>query len=94
MFEKGPSEKGGSDFHKFTTTVLKQYFPKPKLKIVNYRDIINFQNNVFRTEIDNEILKHDISNIEYQHFLNIFVEILNKHAPMMIKYLTKNKESS
>ena len=91
MFEKGPSEKGPSDFHKFTITVLKQYFPKPKLKIVNYRDIINFQNNEFRTELDNEILKHDISNIKYQHFLNIFVEILNKHAAMKIKYLRKKQ---
>ena len=41
-------------------------------------------------ELDNEILKHDISNIEYQHFLNIFMEILNKHAPMKVKYLREN----
>ena len=27
-------ETGLSDFHKLTTTVLKQYFPKPKPKIV------------------------------------------------------------
>ena len=27
-----------SDFHKLTITVLKQYFPLPKPKIVNYRD--------------------------------------------------------
>ena len=36
-------ETGLSDFHKKpTTTVLKQYFPKPKPKIVNYRDYRNF----------------------------------------------------
>ena len=28
---------------------------------------------------------------EYQHFLNIFIEILNKHAPMKIKYLRANQ---
>ena len=43
-------------------------------------DYWKFSNNEFRVELDNEILKHDMSNMEYQHFLNIFVEILNKHA--------------
>ena len=79
---------GLSDFHKLITTVLKQYFPKPKPKIVNYRDYRNFRNDEFRAELDNEVLKHDINNIEYQHFLNIFIEILNKHVPMKIKGLT------
>ena len=69
-----------SDFHKLATTVLKQYFPKPKPKIINYRGYRNFRNDKFRAELDNEILKHGINNIEYQHFLNIFIEILNKHA--------------
>ena len=32
-----------------------------------------------------------MSNSEYQHFLNIFIEILNKHAPMKIKYLRANQ---
>ena len=82
-------ETGLSDFHKLTT-VLKQYFPKPKPKTVNSRDYRNFQNDEFRAELDNEILKRDINNIECQHFLNIFIEILNKHAPMKIKYLKAN----
>ena len=83
-------EMGLSDFHKLTTTVLKQYFPKSKPKIVNYRDYRNFRDDEFRAELDNEILKHDINNIEYQHFLNIFIEILNEHAPMKIKYPRAN----
>ena len=83
-------ETGLSDFHTLTTTVLKQYFPKPKPTVVNYRDYRNFQNDEIRAELDNEILKHEINNIEYQHFLNIFMEILNKHAPMKVKYLREN----
>ena len=87
-------ETGLSDFHKLTSTVLKQYFPKPKPKIVNYRDYRNFRNDEFRAELDNEILKHDINNIEYQHFLNVFIEISKKHAPMKMranqgKFMTK-----
>ena len=84
-------EAGFSDFHKVTTTILKQHFPKPKPKIVNYRDYRNFRNDKFRAGLDSKILKHDISNIEYQHFFNIFIEISNKHALMKTKYLIANQ---
>ena len=79
-----------SDFHKLIITVLKQYFPKPKPTLVNYSDYRNFRHDEFRTELENEILKHDINNIEYQHF-TIFIEILNKHASMKIKHLSANQ---
>ena len=29
--------------------------------------------------------------MEYQHFLNIFIEILNKHPPMKQKYIRANQ---
>ena len=67
-------ETGLSDFHKIIYTVLKQYFPKPKPKIVSYRDYRNFRNDEFRAERDNKILKHDINKIENRHLLNIFIE--------------------
>ena len=53
-------ETGLSDFHKLTITVLKQYFPKLKPKVVNYRDHQNSQNNEFRAVLDNEMSKHDL----------------------------------
>ena len=59
--------------------------------MVNSRDYQNFRKNEFRAELDNEMLKHDLGNMEYQHFLNIFIEILNKHAPMKQKYLRANQ---
>ena len=91
-FQKGNVfETELSDFHKPTTTVLKQYFPKLKQKVVNSRDYRKFLNDKFRAELDNEILKHDIDNMEYQHFLNIFIKVLNKHAPMKQKYLRANQ---
>ena len=71
---------------------MKQYFPKLKPTVVNYRDYRNFRNEEFRAQLDNEILKQDINNMEYQHFLNIFIEVLNKHAPMKQKYLRANQE--
>ena len=41
-------QTGISGIHKLTTTVLKKCFPKPKLKIVNYRDYRNFRNDAIR----------------------------------------------
>ena len=77
-------------------TVLKQYFPKLKPKVVSYRDYQNFQNNEFRAELDNEMSKHHLGNMEYQHFLNIFIKILNNfeylranHGRFMTKVLHK-----
>ena len=35
--------------------------------------------------------KHGLDNVEYQHFLNIFIGILNKHAPTKQKYLRANQ---
>ena len=84
-------ETGLSDFHKLTTTVLKQYFPKLKPKVVNYREYRKFHKEEFRALLDNEILKHDINNMEYQNFLNIFIGVLNNHAPMKQKYLKANQ---
>ena len=59
--------------------------------MLNYRDYQIFWNNEFRAELDNEMLKHDLGNMEYQHFLNTFIEILNKHGPMKQKYLRANQ---
>ena len=80
---------GISNFNKLTTTVLKQYFPQLKPKVINCRDYQKFCDDEFRAQFDSEILKHEISNMEYQHFLNIFIEILNKHAPMKQKYTSQ-----
>ena len=41
--------------------------------------------------LDNEILKYDIKNMEYQYFLNIIIGILNKHAHIKQKYFEQIK---
>ena len=59
--------------------------------MINYRDYRKFLNEEFRAQLDYEISKHDINNMEYQHFLNIFIEVINKHAPIKEKYLRSNQ---
>ena len=84
-------ETGLSDFHKLTITVLKQYIPKQKPMVMIYRNYQNFQDEIFRAELDNEILKCDLNNIAYQHFLNLLTEVLGKHAPLnILLILSKN----
>ena len=87
-------ETGLSDFHKLVVTVLKLYFPKQKPNIQTFRDCKRFQNDLFRSELDYELSKLDVCNLELEHFLNIFIEILNKHAPIKKKYLRANQGES
>ena len=47
-----------------------------------FRDYKRFQNDLFRSELDYELSKLDVCNLESEQFLNIFIEVLNKHAPV------------
>ena len=55
------------------------------------RDYKRFQNGLFRSELDYELSKLDVCNLEFEHFSKIFIEVLNKHAPLEKKYLTANQ---
>ena len=72
-------------------TVLKLYFPKQKPNIQTFRNYKKFQNDLFRSNIDYERSKLDVCNLESEHFLNSFIEVLNKHAPIKKKYLRANQ---
>ena len=86
-------ETGLSDFHKLIVTILKLHFPKQKPpNIQTFRDNKRFQNDLFRSELDYELSKLDVRNLELEHFLIIFIEILNKHAHIKKKYLRVNQE--
>ena len=72
---------------------MRLYFLKQNPKIICYRDYKKFCNEIFKAELDNELSKHDIYNIGYQHFLNIFLEILNKHVPVKKRFIRANQRS-
>ena len=75
-------ETGLSDFHKIIVSLNHIFLSKNLANTVSYHSYKKFRNNSFRTELDNELLNYDLQNIEYQHFLNIFLDILNKYAPI------------
>ena len=77
---------GLSDFHKMVVTVLKTTFPKAPPKIIHYRDYKHFNIHAFRGE-----LKLCLTNTSsYAEFEEIFLKILNKHAPAKQKVLRAN----
>ena len=77
---------GLSDFHKMVVTVLKTTFPKAPPKIIHFRDYKHFNIHVFRGE-----LKLGLCNISnYAEFEEIFLKILNKHAPSKRKVVRAN----
>ena len=79
-----------SDFHKLTTTVLKTYFKKKPPKIISYRDYKNFSEIKFRDEVGLIFAKYDIVSMSNDAFVNIFMGVLNNHAPLKSKYIRAN----
>ena len=86
-------ETGISDFHKLVVTVLKMFYKKQKPKIIQCRDYKTFNEQLFRIELDKELAKIDLNNIELAEFRNEFLSVLKKHAPIKYKYIRANNSS-
>ena len=78
-------ERGLSDFHKLTVTVLKSYFKKQKPKELIYRDFKNFSNQQFRTELVKELHKNNVGVSQFELFQTISLGLLNKLATLKRK---------
>ena len=68
-------------------TVLKQTFQRSSPNELVYRDYKNFDRLTFKRELE-EKLNQQIN--EYKHFEQIFLEVLNTHAPIKRKLLIAN----
>ena len=78
------------DFHKMVITVLKIFYKKQKPKIIHYRNYKTFNANLFKEELNNELLSIDNNNTELVEFTNTVLSILDKHAPIKRKYIRAN----
>lgn len=83
-------ETGISDHHKMTVTVLKTHFEKqaPVKKLYRNHKLIDM--NRFKNEFKSELEKQDKTNLTYETYENIFMEQLNRHAPMKTKNIRAN----
>ena len=85
-------ETGLSDHHKMTLSVLKVYFKKKVPIKVNYRSFKNFNESNFRNELENALQNCNKENMTYDEFKNIFMKILNTHAPTKQRLMRGNNQ--
>ena len=83
-------ETGLSDFHKMAVTVLKVHFKKLRPNKVKYRSYKHFDINAFNDELKTDLENNVQSNINYDVFKEIFMNILNKYGPIKSKLVRGN----
>ena len=81
-----------SDCHKMVFTIFRSTFVRLLPKIIKYLKYISFDENIFCDELDHTLLKGEIHKSEdpYSIFIEIFQEIIHKHAPLKPKQVRDN----
>ena len=70
-------------------TVLRKTFQRAQPKVVSYRDHKNFDNELFKSSLQNAL--NEINRPDYIKF--VFLETLKKHAPVKQKTIRDNHAS-
>ena len=78
-----------SDYHKMVVTVLRKTFQREQPKVFSYRDYKNFDNELFNSSLQNTL--KEINRPDYIKFEEVFLETLNKHAPVKQKIIRGNR---
>ena len=76
---------GLSDFDKLILSVFKLNFSKAKTKEISYKDFKRFREDNFNRDFQNRLSVQSVE--ESAHFEKVFLEVLNKHAPLKKKEL-------
>ena len=86
-------QKGLSDFHLMTVTVMRNIFKKLKPRTINYRSYKHFSNEAYRESLLHELSKEVFvnNNDGLQRFCDININILNRHAPRKRKHARGNQ---
>ena len=70
-------------------TVLRKTFQRAQPKVVSYRDYKNFDNELFKSSLQNAL--NEISRPDYIKFEEVFLEKLNMDAPVKQKTIRGNR---
>ena len=65
-------ETGLSDFHKMVVTVLKTTFPKQVPTVINYRNYKKYNENVFKSDLREELQRIEPLDLNYSSFETAF----------------------
>ena len=82
-------ESGLSDHHIMAISVMKSFFPKQTPTLIKYRSYRRFNPDHFGNELQSNLESLN-KNAKYKDFESIFIETLNKHAPMKDKFVRAN----
>ena len=83
-------ETGISDDHKLVTIVMKAKFTKASFKYVHYRNYKNLNEQDFKLGLRGK-LKVGAVDATYETFHNVYLNVLNKHAPIKPKVIRGNQ---
>ena len=82
---------GLSDCHKLVLSVFKTNFPESKPKEIIYRNFKTFNEEDFNQELCGRLSAELVDN--YSSFENVFIDVLNRHAPIKEKVIRSNHAS-
>ena len=82
---------GLSDFHELVFTVMKTIFPKAKPNKIFYRNYKNFNETIFKDDLKRYLYANTESSRNFSKFIEMFLNVLDIHAPMKKKYIRANE---
>ena len=83
-------EKDLSDFHKLVFTVLNEKHEQMPPLIIQYRDYQNIDYAIFNNNLRKQTENLNFSELDFATLREIFIEILDKFAPLQKKYIRAN----
>ena len=83
-------ETGLSDYHKMIVTVLKVHFKKNEPITIRFRSYKKFNESIFRENLLINLQNSCEETMSYDDFKEIFMKVLNLHAPMKKKLVRGN----
>ena len=83
-------ETGLSDFHKLVVTVLNEKHERMPPKIIQYRNYRKFDYAIFNNNLRKQTKNLNFSELDFATIRKIFMEILDKFAPLKKKYIRAN----
>lgn len=93
FFNSFAFELGVSDCHKMVGTFLRTHMARLKTKEISYRSLKNLDNDLFLKELSENLadFKCENSNNGYENLIKIFIDVLDKHAPLKKKNVRGNQ---
>ena len=79
-----------SDFRRIIVTVMETSFQRLTSEVKHYWDYSNYDNNIFRVSLINELSKLNTEAIDLNKFVTLCIDTLNNHALSQKRYIRGN----